>query len=81
MSHKEADDMNINDLPNKPFLVPTDVAAFIGCNPYSINLQAQYKPEKLGFPVIVLGRRVKIPRDGFIRWYKGMLSVPVSSNT
>lgn len=56
----------------KTMLVPADVAPILGCDPYSINLQAQADPSKLGFPVIVIRRRVKIPRDGFLRFMEGL---------
>lgn len=55
----------------KPFLIPKDIAPIMRCDPYNINLQAKKDPSKLGFPVSVIGSRVKIPRVGFIRWYEG----------
>lgn len=57
---------------DKPMLAPTDVAQFMRCEAYSITLQARANPEKLGFPVCVIGTRTKIPKDAFIRWYEGM---------
>ena len=54
----------------KEFLVPEDVEGVLKCDRYSINLQAQSDPSKLGFPVCVMGSRVRIPRLGFIRWYE-----------
>lgn len=59
------------EVSDKDFLVPTDVAEVIGCKPYSINLQAKEDPARLGFPVCVLGTRVKIPRMAFLRWIEG----------
>lgn len=56
---------------DKPILVPKDVAPFLCCDPYTITLQAREAPEKLGFPVSVIGKRTKIPKDAFIRWYEG----------
>ena len=53
---------------DKDFLVPEDVAKLLGCKPYSINVQAQTDPAKLGFPVCVTGTRVRIPRAGFLHW-------------
>lgn len=55
----------------KLFLTPTDIAPILGVHPYSINLQAQDDPAKLGFPVVVIGRRVKIPRFRFLEWIGG----------
>lgn len=52
----------------KDFLIPEDVADLIGCKPYSINVQAKADPSKLGFPVSLIGTRVKIPRLGFLYW-------------
>lgn len=56
----------------KTMLVPTDVAGYLGCEPYSINCQARLDPSALGFPVIVMGSRVRIPKDGFIRFCRGL---------
>lgn len=54
----------------KDFLIPEDVADLIGCKPYSINVQAKADPTKLGFPVAMIGVRVKIPRLAFIHWMR-----------
>ena len=56
---------------DKPMLTAKDIAPFLGANPYSIHCQAQSDPQKLGFPVIVLGRRVRIPKERFIKFIKG----------
>lgn len=58
----------------KMFLTPTDIAPILGVHPYSINLQAQEDPSKLGFPVVVIRRRVKIPRVRFLEWIGGEMS-------
>lgn len=55
-------------LSTEDFLTPGDVAPVIGCKPYAINGQAQQDAAKLGFPVCVLGTRVKIPRLAFLHW-------------
>jgi len=52
----------------KDFLVPEDIERVLNCDRYSINLQCKTDPSKLGFPVIVMGSRVRIPRIGFIRF-------------
>lgn len=56
---------------DKLFLTPSEIAPVLGVNPYSINLQAQSDPAKLGFEVMVIGRRVKIPRIPFLKWIEG----------
>ncbi len=53
---------------DKEFLQAEDVAPLLGLNPQSLRSQAQDDPAKLGFPVIVSGRRVRIPRDGFVHF-------------
>ena len=57
----------------KEMLSPADVAPVLGCNPYAINVMAKEDPARLGFPVGVVGKRVKIPRRAFLRWagYEG----------
>ena len=56
---------------DKAVLVPTDIAEVLGVNPHSIRLVAHDRPELLGFPVIVVGTRVKIPRKPFIQYIEG----------
>ena len=64
--------MTLEDLEkiDKNFLTPKDISKFLGCDQYTINLQAQADKEKLGFPVVVTASRVRIPKEGFIFWYK-----------
>ena len=65
--------MTIDDIAamTKPTLTPSDVAPLLGCNPYAINVQAKADIRKLGFPAALVGTRVKIPREAFVRWWKG----------
>ena len=56
---------------DKLFLIPTDICELLECQPYTINVQAQQDPRKLGFPVNVMGTRVRIPRVAFLRWLEG----------
>lgn len=53
------------------FMTAEDVGKIIGVGPQNIRSQAQADPSKLGFPVIVIGTRVYIPREGFERFCKG----------
>ena len=55
---------------SKTILLASDVASYLETDPNLIRWQAQNEPEKLGFPVIVLGSRVKIPKDGFVSYCK-----------
>ena len=52
----------------KTFLTPADVAGVLAADAQSIRLQAREFPEALGFPVICVRNRVKIPRKPFLRF-------------
>ena len=54
-----------------PFLNAATVSEVIGCDPNSLRCAAQQCPEKLGFPVTVIGRRVRIPRRPFLQYLEG----------
>lgn len=56
---------------DKEMLTPAEIAPILGVQPYSINLQAKQAPQMLGFPVICMGTRVKIPKRPFIRFVRG----------
>lgn len=56
---------------DKAVLIPADVAEVLGCDPNNIRLAAHQRPELLGFPVIVVGSRVKIPRVPFLKYVCG----------
>lgn len=57
---------------DKEMLTPRDISKVLGCDPYNITLQARKDPKALGFPVIVLGTRTKIPKKGFLKFIEGM---------
>ena len=54
----------------KEVLTCTDVAPVLKCNPATLHMQALEEPWRLGFPVIVMARRVKIPRRPFLAFMK-----------
>lgn len=56
---------------DKEFLIPAEVAPLLGCNPYAINVAVRDGKNPFPFPVIKLGRRVKIPKRPFIRAMRG----------
>lgn len=60
----------------KELLVPDDVSKFLGVDAQSIRNQARKDPHMLGFPVIVVGERFKIPKEGFVRYVRGMHLIP-----
>lgn len=51
---------------DKSMLTPADVYDYLDTDPNTLRWQAHNEPEKLGFPVIVMGKRVKIPKEGFV---------------
>lgn len=62
--------MTINDIKqsDKDILTCADVSEVLKCDPYTLHVQAQQRPEMLGFPVICVGNRVKIPRKSFLQF-------------
>lgn len=54
----------------KEILTCADVAPILMANLATIHGQAVERPELLGFPVIVAGRRVKIPKAAFLRFMR-----------
>lgn len=54
----------------KIYLIPDEIADVLEADPQTIRNQAKEDPSKLGFPVIVCGRFVKIPRAGFVYFFK-----------
>ena len=56
---------------NRDCLTAVDIAPIVGAGPVTIRAWARECPEKLGFPVIVLGSRVRIPRLAFLRFFEG----------
>lgn len=52
----------------KLFLTPAEVARVLNCDPQAVRIMARTKPERLGFPVTVVGTRTRIPRVPFLRY-------------
>lgn len=66
--------LTINDIRamSKSFLIPSEAAQVLGCDPQWIRIMARERPERLGFPVSCTSKhRVKIPREPFIRFLGG----------
>lgn len=60
---------------DKTFLTAADVAPYLECDPIYVREKAHTSPETLGFPVLVMRRRVKIPKQPFIdyiKWARGI---------
>lgn len=68
--------MNIEEMKRstKEVLTPQDVAEVLSCDPQSVRVLARQRPDLLGFPVIVIKSRVKIPRRAFLKYITGEVS-------
>jgi hypothetical protein len=56
---------------DKDMLVPTDIAGYLGCAPYAINVATEHGNNPFPFPIIRLGRRVIIPKLPFLKAMRG----------
>lgn len=67
--------MTLQDIKqmDKDVITPAEAAQVVGCDPQQLRLTAREKPENLGFPVIIVKSRIKIPRVAFIRYMEGNL--------
>ena len=52
-------------------ITPAVASELLGCDPQWLRVAARTRPDLLGFRVIVMGSRVKIPRRAFIRFMEG----------
>ncbi len=55
----------------REMLVPADIAPILGSDAQTIRIMAHQCREQLGFPVTIIGNRVKIPRMAFLAFMKG----------
>lgn len=62
--------MTLEQLQNSqsPVVRSVDIAPILKADPQAIRDAARSYPEKLGFPVIVIRSRVKIPRIPFLSY-------------
>ena len=51
---------------DKAFLTCAEIAPVIGSDAHALRIEAKKKDSRLGFPVLIIGSRVKIPVAGFI---------------
>lgn len=52
-------------------ITPAQAAGPLRCDPAYIRVAARDAPWALGFPVVRVGNRVKIPRLAFLRYMEG----------
>lgn len=58
---------------HKEILTPVQVSEILGCDPQELRMQARERRDLLGFPIICVGNRVKIPRLAFLAYMDGTL--------
>ena len=60
----------IEALP-KDMLIPSDIAGYLGCSPYTINVATKDGKNPFPFPIIRMGTRVRIPKKPFVKMMRG----------
>lgn len=67
---------------NCDFLTVAQIASCLHCDAQLVRDEASKSPKYLGFPITKVGHSFKIPKEGFLRWYRGEIPVlqVVSSN-
>lgn len=58
---------------DREYLTPAQVASVLGCDPQGVRVWARECPNALGFPVILLPHRTKIPRRAFVAYMEGRM--------
>lgn len=53
---------------NKEMLTCADISEIIGIGQYNLHRYIIEYPERIGFPVMVTGNRVRIPRLPFLKF-------------
>ena len=56
---------------SKDWLTIAEIAPVLGSDPQAIRAQAHRDRAALGFPIIMVGNHIKIPRVGFLNFFKG----------
>lgn len=55
----------------KDFLTVEEISGFLHHNPQHVRHQIKVDKDSLGFPIIIVNHRIKIPRQAFIRFIEG----------
>lgn len=67
--------MTLDDLKrvDRDWLLAREVAPILGTDPHSIRVAARVAPGRLGFPVCIIGSRVRIPKRPFVEFWEGKM--------
>ena len=68
---KTSEELDRIEALDKTMLVPTDICKYLGCSAYTINVATENGKNPFPFPVIRMGRRVRIPKAPFIKAMRG----------
>ena len=71
MENAKRDELARIEALDKEMLVPKDIAGYLGCAPYSINVVTQDGRNPFPFPIIRMGTRVRIPKQPFLKAMRG----------
>lgn len=52
---------------DREYLLPREVAEVLQCDVQGLRVWSRQRPEALGFPVTIIGSRIRIPRIPFLR--------------
>lgn len=69
------------ELSERGVLTACEVAEVLKCDPQLVRWSAKHDPDSLGFPVIVMRNRVKIPRLAFLKFMKGSTLSAMNAQT
>lgn len=67
----KSDELDRIEALDKEMLVPADIAKYLGCSAYTINVATEGGKNPFPFPVIRMGRRVRIPKMPFLKAMRG----------
>ncbi len=62
---------------SKETISAATAGSILGCDPQLIRVQARQDRTQLGFPVILMRRRVLIPRRPFLAYIEGGATTPL----
>ena len=69
--------MTLSDIEamDRSVLTPAIVSEHLACDQQTLRLQARLRPDLLGFPVVCVGTRAKIPKEPFLAFCRGEIDM------
>lgn len=56
---------------DREYLLPREVAEVLQCDVQGLRVWSRQRPQELGFPITIIGSRIRIPRLPFIEFMTG----------